>query len=521
MFRQVLEAGPFGVVGFAEGSIPRMVGDAMTTAMEASSGAAKISPEEANRRYPGLPVPFKEPVYPEQAALISAENDRKKRNQAWIDRGPQTGWGTNLLVGLGGGIDPGNILAGIGVGAGFKVAGIAENLLSVYGQNLLGNALGQVPGYIQSGRERQVQDLGSEIFNAATGAVLGTGLHFAIKSGLEFFERTPKSVKERALKAALIQHENGKKIDVSPAVGAHLGREGGAVAPGAIDPYKFRELGHPSENQFFQPLDADTGANPTMGQGWGDGAYYTDSPAVARNTSGTPESAMDGHVNKVEIPKAAFFADLDAPLPEPLLKKLISVLSKAGVKDVPTLEQLADVPGKSALDLLRGIDGPEGGKTPLEAFNSEVKKDGYDGYRYTADGLNGQPNNRVMMFDPERAKVVETLQADKSKVPAMSAEQAKAASEASDGPGQTRLIGDDAAAKVGEAIKTLETAQESQARFKMEETEARARLEKAVAESPDSDLREKIDQVDRQYEADKREADAARALAECLSGRLL
>ena len=51
-------------------------------------GGEKLTPEEANSRYPGMSVPFREPVTPLVAQIISDQEEKKRELSQKIQSGP-------------------------------------------------------------------------------------------------------------------------------------------------------------------------------------------------------------------------------------------------------------------------------------------------------------------------------------------------------------------------------------------------------------------------------------------------
>ena len=86
-------------------------------------GGEKLTPEEANSRYPGMSVPFRDPVTPLVAQIISDQEEKKRELSQKIQSGPSGfiqsvgNFGASLLPHL---IDPientVGLLAGAGIG---------------------------------------------------------------------------------------------------------------------------------------------------------------------------------------------------------------------------------------------------------------------------------------------------------------------------------------------------------------------------------------------------------------------
>lgn len=107
-------------VGFIPGYEGPLIRSAVEHSMEsdlAAQNQPKLTPEQANKMYPGLPVPFNEPVYPQTADLIASTQKRRDDLQAWIAQGPGLGAPLEALTGAAAGG-----LAGLSTGNPYGVA---------------------------------------------------------------------------------------------------------------------------------------------------------------------------------------------------------------------------------------------------------------------------------------------------------------------------------------------------------------------------------------------------------------
>lgn len=103
-----------------------------------ASNHPKITAAEANQRYPDLPKPFDEPIYPETADLIASTQKRRADLQAWIAQGPGLG---RPLEALFGGI------AGASAGAAGGLPGAAVGFVGGAAFGAYGGAAGVVGGF--------------------------------------------------------------------------------------------------------------------------------------------------------------------------------------------------------------------------------------------------------------------------------------------------------------------------------------------------------------------------------------
>lgn len=465
---------PVGFMSGSEGALQRSQVQGDMEAQFRAANRTKISADEANKLYPDLPKPFEEPVYPEIADLINSDNQRRRNLQAWIDRGPKTGILTDLGVGaVAGFADPLNLGLMAATGGASRALGVGEGLAGVFGQNLAINAGTAALTYPQLKKERQDVSLSGEAFNAVTGALGGTALHFGLSAALaqagRFAGLMSGSAAERNLRAAIAQHETGATIDMAPAVAETQLRAAGAVQPDVTSsPYEFRPIEHPSERTFYTARDAENNA-PIHFQDLGPGVHAVDNGMVANNLASSPESIHTGRVGEIQIPEDAKLLDLDEPLPRELADKISEEHADADVSTTP------------AKDVLREL--PQEAQTAIRA---ELEKQGYDGYRYV-NADQGAPHNGVVLFDEARAELGREFEANKEITPRMSEDEAQAASERAQSPDASRLADPEVDQRLerlkAQAPEGIEPAKDDTF-FKEQETNAKAALKTAAQADP-------------------------------------
>lgn len=112
-----------------------------------SGGATKLSPVEANKLYPGMPTPFREPVNPYVAQMLYDTEKEKAELQWKISRGPTDGWSKTKQFGVGllaHALDPAEF--GVGAVAGWGVGGAVT-------RGVFGTRLAQVAGRVAAGEQ--------------------------------------------------------------------------------------------------------------------------------------------------------------------------------------------------------------------------------------------------------------------------------------------------------------------------------------------------------------------------------
>jgi hypothetical protein len=550
-FKQLSETSPVGIPftdAEAPGSWVRHFAEKGIEQDLAASGQQKISPEEANRRYPGLPNPFIEAVYPEIADLRFSEAQRRKHLQDWIDRGPNTGFAERALgaaaggitglvaggpiggavgVGLGavGGLgtfsalDPANALAMVATGGLSKFLKIPANFYTSLGENMVANLATELPSYYQRRAELQDVSLKETLANAGAGAVLGVGLHAAIGAAAERFKLLPESVREKILRQGIAQHEEGQKVDLTGTVAAQAVRESGAIEPGSgQSSYVYRQLAHPSEAAHYRVYGAENDLPVALGPDFGvPGIHAVDNAVVANNIAAPTESQFEGKIQAVHVDPEAKVINLEEPLPKPLVAKAFEELKKAGMEESQiSKDQLSSMTGKEVVTLLGSLEKPADAPSAMQALTEEAKSQGFDGYRY-AQTQAGQPvDNRLFMFNEGKATPGETMTANSQVTPntaieerALREKQAQEpTSQADYSPDTEKLVQEQTARRpvTPEEIDPIIQAQRQQADATM----------KALVEE-DPSIQDVIQENRRLDANDKQEAQALSDLINCAS----
>lgn len=441
-FVEKLKAGsmdsPVGFYPGYEGAILRAKTQNQMEADFAAANRTKISADDANKMYPGLPKPFTEPQYPEIADLINSDNDRRKSLQAWMNRGPGSGFGMDLAAGaVAGALDPLNASMMAATG------GIGSSVAGVFAKNLAINLGTAAFTYPQLQKERRDVSIGGEALNALGGAVVGTGLHVALSAAIDkaanFAKRMSGTSQERNLQAAISQHETGSQIDMSPAVEESQLRSAGAVNPGGVEnPYVFNPIDHPSGRTYYTARSAE-GNQPIEFNDFGPGLHAVDNGVVANNMAASPESIYTGTVHEIRAPEGANFLDLEQPLPKPLADQALAELRKQGVGPELIADQhIESAPAKDAIQMLRGLESDPGEPSASETMRARVQAEGFDGYKYV-ENTDGAQHNGIVLFDESKADIGKSFEANKEIVPRMSGPEAQAASDRAQSPESSRL----------------------------------------------------------------------------------
>ncbi len=497
------------------------------------NATSKLSPEEANKRYPGLDKPFSEPVSPAVADLIASDVRRKQEMRAWIDRGGGLSGAAGLAAsGLAEGLDPFNLAAGLvtgGAASALRIGGRgAAAFARVYGENVVGNLAGSAITYGQRKREGEDLTVGGELGSAALGAAVGTGLHYGVQGLIRgagavlgqaegVASRMSPGAQERNLRAAIAQHEQGARIDMTPAVREAELRMSGAVQPGADPlPYRFDPEAAPGGRTFYMASGAEDGAPVPFGDFGQVGLYAVDHAQVANNLAAAPDSPFSGRLREVQVPDDAKLLSLEAKVTEGPAKAFMDALeARMGVKlDLPEGATLKD----ALAEIRTGfVDGPDGRRPAIREAAEIAKAQGFEGYQYV-DNATSQSHHGVVLFDEARAIPGQEWTANNDITPRMTREEETAQAEVGLSPERSRSYEPDLDGRL-ESLKAAEPAglkDDYMDEVVLEqETAARAFLKQVAAEDPK--LETEIQALNREKARHQQETQAMKDYALCLA----
>lgn len=537
-----LEVSPFGLPGVAEGAIPRALNQA-TSRLFPGDGA-KLTKEEANKRYPELPKPFSGDVYPEEAALIASRNQRLQSRQAWVGRyRGEIGLGTDLLGGVASVLDPSTILMGPAISGAGKLIGLAatasrtaagariaeqiaaaraaKGIAAVVGKEAVENVVQELPGLAQAGNENQTQDVMASVANVVAGTILGTGIHYGAEK-LRFTRTIPESLDRHTAESAVIQSGHNARVDVSPATDVLRARAAGETL-GPRNPHEFRDISHPSELHFYAAVDPDTATRAVLGRRLSEDGFDMDSDlSVAKNRAGTPESPYNGEVQRFSVSEDAKVLNMDDPLPPEILdrisKEIEPALKEKTQADIAVIrDSLSGVSGREALDYVSDI-AHSNGVDPDAVFGQIAKENGYHIAHYVED-VNGNKTNRVFVFDESKINLEERTKASVDTVPAITPEKAIGESDRVNAPDRQRFHDAEAQREIENGSKESTTIEQDMKLIEEEGAIARADLEELSKTDPE--IAAELARHDVEYEKSVRSSRAAELLADCLTGETL
>ena len=488
-------------------------------------GVAKISPDDANKQFPGMPEPFTKPIDPAVARLQYDRYQSQKLRQQWAMHGGDHPWEDFALGAAVGIFDPVNVAAAVGtegaselvgLGGGFGTAGMSftkQAALSLGKNTLIGGGL-MAASYEFEKSQHTAPDLESTLKWGAAQIVGMTALHagwikaFGDSEAIE--KAMPKDLQEEAIRGGIAQEESGAKIDTTPQAVEAKARMAGEME-GQRSPYRFQPLEHPSDKPFYAALNSDgkqVQLAPTE-----QGFHAVDDPMAANHMAG-----KDGKVGEVNFPKDAKFIKGDEPLPEDVLKIAEDAIKSSGHDFSPEdIENLKDMPASDVLNAI-SQDSPDG-KLPPEVSQA-LKEAGYSGVRYTATDELGKPvHNGVVSFDPSEPSRVWQADSELAKgVPDAQKEAFLERSMGSDGsktatPEITKELYD---AKHETSLNSTDDYLDDILKENLDQ--AQARLEEFAKTNPD--LKSELDDLKEDKTRDAQEKQAAKDLGDCITGSL-
>lgn len=415
----------------------------------------KLKPEELNAKFPGLEKPFTEPMNLQTAQYIAKEQDRKRKLQETIQKGPDNffygvaKFGAAVLPHA---LDPlenaASLIAGGIVGnVAQKFSSVAraaallnklpktKALIAGVSEGAIGNVLTEPLVYEANQAQQMDYTLKDSAANVGLGAVAFPAVRFAFGSGIDLIHRMGKRAEEVTYRSAVSQFLNDQKVDIQPLIrDAALETRGEIPAGKAIagmTSYEYRPVIRPEdlkERSFFaaspEPARAFSDAKTTViEEDFGEGIYLTDNPAVANAHSARKMADVEGSVHELDISQAKLL-DLDQPLPQDFLSRL-------STEDRKLLPE--NVTGRQLLnETLQGIRAEKLPEEALPAIHQMIKDAGYDGLRYEGGkfaGVENPPHNVVMLFDGTKAQEKSAFRPDSSAVPAATRAEAQALAE--------------------------------------------------------------------------------------------
>ena len=508
--QQALAESPFGIPGVSEsGAWARFLVQSEMEARFDREKREKLTKDQANSQYPGMPVPFSEDVYPEVAQLRYDDFKRRQSQQAWIESGPEFGFGTQLLAGATTAFDPVNMAFNILGGAALKAVGVPLKAATVFAENLAGNLAADVPSYIQQKREGQDINLKDVLIQDTAAAVVGTGIFKTMDAfGARLRKTTPEVEQKTALKAVIAQHENGAKIDTAPAAKLRAARAIGKVQPGteALAPaYQMKEVAHPSETVFYAV--ADDGATRYGGRVLEENGIVANNRAVGGNVD---------VIEQVQVKEGAKILDLEKTIADPETKTFMEAIrAKVGDDAFDGIE--SDFTIRQALDVIEErIDSGD-----IKASDTLIKdtatEQGYKGMKYV-DTDGDSPRNVVSVLDDEVLESMQQMQANREITPRLTPEEIRAENAKINAPESSKFADADIDKELAEIRQSATSEADEEVILRHRAQEAERRL---IAKKDEPAVQEKLTEIELERQQAKQLEQVMQTYADCITTGIL
>lgn len=510
--RETSEATGIGFMPDEPGPWLRGIVQGVQTLKDDFSGVMKLSPEEATKRSAGLGIaPYKFPV--SEAVVQMNISDAQHRMDLAEDaaRGGHHPF-IDFAAGLAGGVDPVNLLAGMGVG---KVLGAgAEGLVGVFKSNLLATAAVEVPSHFQKTAEGQDISMGETITQIGEGAIGGTVFHYALegagKALSSIYKKSkiaihglPPEIADAAAREVQIREELGLKQDVQAAMRSpeFVARQRGEME-GKGSPYRFESIAHPADVPMYASRDMNGKAHTESD--FGPGQEVTDH-GVRENNKVARDDGKSGRVGEYQLDPGKNFLNLDHLASYPQHAEFIRELetrtgAKFEITETTTLK-----------DILHQLEQEQ-----LSTAQEVAKELGYDGgYKYTlGSAADGTQVNAAHLFDPVEPN--KTYRANPDIVPRESPEAIKSRleREMSDPSNQA-----DYTPEVAEKIRKLENAppkKETDLDPLVKDLYDAKMAELREAAKTDPELAEEIALLDKHHESEVKVKVAEQTFLDCV-----
>lgn len=451
----------------------------------------KLTADEANKLYPGMPKPFDGPVDPVLANLSYSEFKRREAHRVWMDRGPETGLPFEFSSGFAASFfDPANQALNLATAGMFSVAKVPLKFGGILAENILQSVATEALVRKRLADEQQPKSAADSAASVAIGSAAGTALHYgigflasrsevALAKTKEHITALPPGRVRATLMRFIKASESGQKF--SPA--AEMTRPGVTefTSP-EVDPEAgHATVEHPSERQFYLSEHRETGTPVTSSEPYG-GTVVHDNPTHARNATAGENPGEHGSVRSVDIDPNSKWVPLNSDVHDP---SIVPVLKAAGIEQSPPQETL-----KSFLMSLKA-ESPEAMARVVSAF----QRAGISGFSDVVETPAGK-SNVLHVFDTNSHSVSDPMPVNPDKIAGQSSGEVERLQAAQDAP-ENKKFYEPPPAKVEKLVspegKTV-TPVELEANQARSELEVLAKNDPSIAqELKDIDSREKYD----------------------------
>ena len=365
----------------------------------ANNTGPKLTPDELNKQFPGMDVPFSQNETAASAKIKWDHNQYQKKLADFATYGDPLPWTAKVAIGLGVNVfNPANIAAFAGAGA---LAGIGEGagLLETAAHSLSTMGVLEYAGFKQAKNEQENPSIAGAVENTIIGGAVGTGLHFALdalgdfsKASKETLQSVPKDVLEANAKTALAQSESNARIDLTEGHAIAQARINGDLE-GQNSPYRFTPMQHPSDRSMYGASSGSGEPSNVHGTDLGPGRALTDDGVQANN------HVPDGLVGEFHLKPEQKFLDVEQSASSPEIKQFHDAIeSKLGGETKLDIQ-----PDESIKDVLSRLgEMAESGDAPhdiLSQVQEIAKQEGFEGFKGVQETPDGSQKNFVHLFD--------------------------------------------------------------------------------------------------------------------------
>lgn len=395
-FKQAITQGPIGWMGEA-------IKEKDAHLYDQFASTPKLTPEEANKQYPGMPEAFSKPIDPGVAKLQFERFSKLQSIQNWAASGgpaPFTQFGVSLGAGF---VDPVNIAVTLMTGGLSKAVGLGQGIKAVVAQNLLANTALGAAEYAAEKEGHLNPDFGGSVEGVLKSTLVGVGIHYsaaaiarAFKSGIDSVRNTPKDLVDQNVRTVMAQQEAGFKHDVSYGQAEATARARGDIE-GQTSSLRFNP--ETSQGTLYAARDGQGRSVDLNGKELGPGTSLTKNGGTANSAASVP-GGESGLVGRFEIPAETKLLDLEQSTYSDEAQALIQAIGKEFEINVDTVK---DQPLDNFLQVVDDKLPPGA----LETVQKIAQSMGYEGFKFQ-DGAH--------LFNHE-ATPTETMRANPDAVP--------------------------------------------------------------------------------------------------------
>jgi hypothetical protein len=404
-----------------------------------------ISAEEANKRHPNMPTPFRLPVNPNVAQMLADRNDEQQTRDRVIQAGPQDlgqaakNFGAGLLAhamdpveqgaGIGIGMGVGAVLAKTAMGARALAAGgskvsprVMLNALESVSGNIIQNSAQEVGIGAIANREQAEYDPVQGAKQAVISTFFGSLLHmggkeigFQGKSAfLKYLNNTSPDLAAPIIKGVTGQLANGVTPNAEPIMNA------GATETDVKGNYTYQPLaeGSPGTKKFYVPthqgslLNIDT--QRPVGEIVASGLKMTDNPEVAGAAANRSTAPSPGMVWEVEA------KDLKAVNINTTMSDEVRPVFEQLAEGVMTKKEFEKATPRDVLNaVMDSIDAGEATPDKLIKLQEDLKAMGYNAFQNdgtNVEGFEHSPHNDITVFGDKLLKKTNSWSADGAEI---------------------------------------------------------------------------------------------------------